>query len=237
MTQQGTESLRLFLLERNRLLGLIDFVIGKILADLNDDVAQITGNVPPARQRPLPTMEELEEYKAKQVRYVDYVQLVQELTYCRIADAFLRYIAALLFEALVADSSLRLKLPGSVMSPVSEQVEAEIRLLTGGVSQFALAAKRRYRIRVFSSKPERLEIERIIEIRHVFTHNHGILDHRAIRKLGRHASEFGQRLTLSSSDLGRALGVVSRCAEALDVRASKVFGLPNAPLPGLRRTA
>jgi hypothetical protein len=237
MNERGTDSLRDFVVERNRLLGLTDLVIAKVVADFQEDLAQITGNVPPARQRPLPTMEELEEYKAKQVRYAGYVQLVHELTYCRIADSFLRYVAALLTGVLTAQPSLRTKSPGHAVTPVSEQVEAEVRSLTGGVQRFALEAKKRYGFRVFSSTSEESEIGRIVGIRNVFTHNHGILDHRALKRLGRPSSDFGQCLTLSPKDLGRALGVVSECVQALDVRAASTFQLPTQPVPSLRRTA
>jgi hypothetical protein len=43
MNKEGTEALRLFLLERNRLLGLISLVVEKLRTDVDDDLAQLTG--------------------------------------------------------------------------------------------------------------------------------------------------------------------------------------------------
>jgi hypothetical protein len=100
---------------------------------------------------------------------------VHELTYCRIADSFIRYLGALVSQVLVAEPLLRFHSPGDDVTPISEQVEAEVRSLTGGVRQFAQRAKKLYGMTVFPSKPERIAIEWIIETRHVFTHNHGLL--------------------------------------------------------------
>ena len=56
MTVNGSESLRQFVLEWNRLLGLTELVRTKVLVDIREDLAQLTGNVPAERQRPLPTL-------------------------------------------------------------------------------------------------------------------------------------------------------------------------------------
>jgi hypothetical protein len=88
MRTRGTEPFRVFAEERNRLLGLNDLVIKKITGDFDEDLAQITGNAPPGKQGPLPTMDELREYKDKQARYVDYAELARELLYCRVADSY-----------------------------------------------------------------------------------------------------------------------------------------------------
>jgi hypothetical protein len=46
MTVNGSESLRQFVLEWNRLLGLTELVRTKVLVDIREDLAQLTGNVP-----------------------------------------------------------------------------------------------------------------------------------------------------------------------------------------------
>ena len=237
MRDRGTESFRFFTEERNRLFGLNSLVVTKVIAEFNEDVAQITGNVPKERQRPLPSFEELAEYRDKQMRYADYVQLALELTYCRVADSYNRYIAALLREILTLHPPLRRRSSPGESLPISYQVEKEVRSLGGGVQKFAEAVQKRYGIAVFQDQVEGHEIDQILETRHVFIHNHGLLDHRSLEKLGLPESQIGVRIPLTGRDVGRALDVVSRSAEALDERAAKRFKLPVNAVPPVRTKA
>jgi hypothetical protein len=237
MLKQGTQGYFHFVNQQNRLLGLTHLVIGKVMADLKEYQDQLTGRASPEKQRPLPDLAELQDIQVRLGRYSDYAQLVLELTYCRILDSFLQYLNTLLIEILTRDENLRVKGMQGTALTVSERVEAEIRTLTGGVGQFANAVKSRYRLVLFASEAEREAIERLIETRHVFTHNHGIVDHRALKKLGPAAGHYNQPLSLTPTTVGKALGVVSRCVEGIEVRACKRFKLPTQAVPELRSTA
>jgi hypothetical protein len=235
MRERGTVAFRYFAEERNRLLGLTDLVMSKLVADTNEDLAQITGHAPPEKQRPLPSSEELADYKEKQARYRDYLQLALELAYCRVADSYERYVEALIREILTLHPPLRTSPADG--RPISLQVEREVGTIRGQIQERAAEIGRRYRIVVFANQAEGQEIARILEIRHVFTHNHGLLDHRAIKRLGLPESQIGVRLSLEGADVGRAIGVVSRSAEDLDERAVKRFPVPLTAAPPLRRKA
>jgi hypothetical protein len=234
---RGTESFRFFAEERNRLLGLNSLLFAKILSDVKDDLAQITGNAPPELQRPLPSMEELDEYKGKQIRFTDYAQLALELTYCRVADSFERYRDALLKEILTLHPAIRRGSPGRKGLPVSHEVESEVGSLRGSVREIAGEIGKRYKILIFTDEADTIEIERILETRHVLTHAHGILDHRALKRLGLPAAKIGVRISVTSEEVGRALGVVSRSVETLDERAASRFNLPTVAAPALRTKA
>ena len=237
MRVRGTESFRFFAEERNRLLGLNSLLFAKIVSDVREDLAQITGNAPPELQRPLPGQQELDEYKDKQIRFRDYAQLALELTYCRVADSFERYRGALLTEVLTLRPERRRPSPIRKGLPISHEVENEIGTLRGTAREIAAEIKRRYGILVFSDEAETSAIERVLETRHVLTHAHGILDHRALKRLGLPAEKIGVRISVTSEEVGQALGVVSRSAEALDERVASRFNLPTIAVPALRTKA